>query len=547
MLANATTARTITKINGIDASKFIEDTVNAASGLQDADAAYNSMFWSRSTATHKGLGGFVSGGRSAFLYHGPNTTFTFANGSSLEFENIAAIVGDMRNISDGRSMYEMFCRPKLPPGKPPPGPPSPGPPPPGAPGQGRPEGYPMPVIATKDGVVTGYFLEGKGFEDVAVLSLASFVPRLPAEFQGVVQTFLRESHAAGKKKLVVDLQNNGGGLILLGYDLFRQLFPRIVQGGNSRWKQNKAFKVLSRLVSDLVKNVDLTKEANPALVQLYENWHNYRFDLNITNQNFLTFEDKFNPHVFKDTEYTALTRWNLSDPSLTKNRTSGVGIEISGYGSRANLTQYFQPEDIIMLYDGACSSTCTLASEFLRHLGKVKTVAMGGRPKAGPIQGVGGIKGSQVLQYGDIFGLIDLVSRKSNDTAVKAELKRYTPLPILRSSAAAVNTRDEIQEANVNDGLPAQYVYEAADCRLYWTAPMISDVSEVWKAAAHAAFNGGKCAAGSIPGSSPARRSIAAPAPRPAPAMRMSKTFDMSALPVHDQAWEALHMQKAID
>lgn len=41
-----------------------------------------------------------------------------------------------------------------------------------------------------------------------------------------------------------------------------------------------------------------------------------------------------------------------------------------------------------------------------------------------------------------------------------------------------------------------EYVREEADCRLYWTKAMISDVREVWKAAAHAKWNGGKCVAG---------------------------------------------------
>jgi len=50
----------------------------------------------------------------------------------------------------------------------------------------------------------------------------------------------------------------------------------------------------------------------------------------------------------------------------------------------------------------------------------------------------------------------------------------------------------------VADGLPAQYVVENADCKLFWTTEMLEDVSEVWKAAARAAFNGAECVAGGI-------------------------------------------------
>ena len=122
---------------------------------------------------------------------------------------------------------------------------------------------------------------------------------------------------------------------------------------------------------------------------------------------------------------------------------------------------------------------------------------MGGRPQPGPIQGVGGIKGSEVLQYSDILG----AAQEALSTASAAQvaiLNRLTSLPIKRSSAAGVNVRDTILPDNLNDGLPAQFVREEADCRLFWTEDMITDVTAVWKAAANSAFNGAKCAAGDL-------------------------------------------------
>jgi hypothetical protein len=83
--------------------------------------------------------------------------------------------------------------------------------------------------------------------------------------------------------------------------------------------------------------------------------------------------------------------------------------------------------------------------------------------------------------------------------AQAATLNRLTQLPINRSSSSGINVRDNILPDHLNDGLPAQFVYELADCRLYFTAPMITDVTAVWKGAAAAAFNGASCAAGSLP------------------------------------------------
>lgn len=83
------------------------------------------------------------------------------------------------------------------------------------------------------------------------------------------------------------------------------------------------------------------------------------------------------------------------------NTSAGVNIEITGYGSRANISQPFLAENIILLYDGACASTCSILSEMLRTQGGVKSIAMGGRPIAGPIQGIGGIEGAQSLRWQD--------------------------------------------------------------------------------------------------------------------------------------------------
>ena len=49
-----------------------------------------------------------------------------------------------------------------------------------------------------------------------------------------------------------------------------------------------------------------------------------------------------------------------------------------------------------------CSSTCTIVSELLKNQGGVRTIAVGGQPKAGPMQGIGGTKGAQSFSYDDV-------------------------------------------------------------------------------------------------------------------------------------------------
>ena len=59
-----------------------------------------------------------------------------------------------------------------------------------------------------------------------VLSLESFEPASSAEeLQDAFTTFLMGANAAGKTKLIIDLRDNGGGRLFLGYDLFKQVSP----------------------------------------------------------------------------------------------------------------------------------------------------------------------------------------------------------------------------------------------------------------------------------------------------------------------------------
>ncbi|OLN87550.1 hypothetical protein CCHL11_06180 [Colletotrichum chlorophyti] len=486
------TASVVKLINGVDAVKYLEDTINKANWNRDANSAYNSLFFEQSLkATGGGNGYFNAGGRIRYVYQGANTTITFENGTETTFENHARIKKDLTGIVDGPSFYAKFCNPASPASAAPAGTKSTNATAPILPG------YPAPVVVTSDGVVSGYFLDGEGFEDVAVVVLTAFESD-PAEFQKVTEDFFAAALAAGKTKLVVDFQQNGGGYILLGYEFFRQLFPTTQEDGNSRWKESDAYIAAAEIVSDIVGDLDVTTSSDGDLISLSESWFNWRYDYNLTNQPFTSFEDKFAPQVFQNTTYTELMRWNLNDPLTTVNATFGIGIEISGYGNRTNLPQPFDPENIIILYDGVCASTCTLASEFLRLHGGVKSVAFGGLPVEGPIEGVGGIKGSQVLDWSNIKDYTDYLTQYATTDAQKAAFSRYVDLPLNRSLAAAVNVRDQILRDNVEDGIPAQFIREDADCRLYWTLPMVKDVTEVWKATANAAFNGGKCAHGGI-------------------------------------------------
>ena len=406
-------------------------------------------------------------------------------------DNIAYVKGVFTGVTDGPSFYKVFCNSTSSDA------PTAATKAIGAAGSSIiAPGYPAPVITTNDSIVSGYYLDDEGCDDVAVISLLAFESESAVEFQAVAQNFFADAVAAGKKKLVIDLSANGGGYILQGFDLFRQLFPHIIQEDYTRFRESKYLLDTAHILSDAIPADYNPDTASPQLIEDYEVFLNYRYDYNFTEQPFETFEDKFAPRIYKGDAYTQLIRWNFNDPLTTSNSTYGFGTDVTGYGSRTNFTQPFAAEDIILLYDGYCASTCTIFSELMRIQGGVKSIAMGGRPNTDPIQGVGGIKGAQILAFSDIQTEAQQAIAQTKDAGKIATLKELTGLPVARSLATGVNVRDNILPDHVDDGLPAQYVVEEADCRLFYTLDMVKDVRALWKGAADAAWNGAKCVAG---------------------------------------------------
>jgi hypothetical protein len=53
--------------------------------------------------------------------------------------------------------------------------------------------------------------------------------------------------------------------------------------------------------------------------------------------------------MFNGENFTGILRWNLDDPMTTTNPVWGLGVTITGYEDRANFTQPFAAEDIILV------------------------------------------------------------------------------------------------------------------------------------------------------------------------------------------------------
>jgi hypothetical protein len=349
---NSSAPSAISQINGQNATKFLTDLAMLGPG-QDPDALWNNLFYELAFDAQLGGGyeGYFAGsGRYGSIYPGDNTTIGYENGTETVYQNYARVIGNFTGVVDGETFFERFCTgPHLVPYASNVSYPFPTPPPLPPTATVPAFAYPTPVVISGDEQVSGYFLdEETGYEDVAVLSMLSFEANFPVEFQSVVQTFIADARAAGKTKMVIDLSGNGGGTILIGYDTFRQFFPSIVQDGFTRFREHEAFDILSQQLSIYSTDFDAAT-ADDEQIFAYESVPDYHYDLNETNQNFLSYADKFAPQEWNGDSFTNILRWNLNDPLTTTNTTWGVGEEITGYMHRANFTQPFAAENIIMV------------------------------------------------------------------------------------------------------------------------------------------------------------------------------------------------------
>lgn len=280
--------------------------------------------------------------------------------------------------------------------------------------------------------------------------------------------------------------------------------------GATRFKSHQAFDLIGEEISYYSGLVPRSLDTNETVQGLVSSAFNYRTDADINYKPFTSWAEKNGPHAYGPgpDNYTSIIRWNLSDVLTPDN--SG-GIYVSGYLNRSNITtQPFLAENVVIVYDGYCASTCTIFSELMRQQGGVKTIALGGRPNKDIIQAVGGVKGTNDYGFADIlsFAAVPFTTHYLHSAAyyLTTALGKYSDLFSWRTTNAVVNARDGLRQGDTAE-VPLQFRYEPADCRIFYTPAMAVDQMAAWKTVADTAFNGiNHCVAGDLPSSTPAKR-----------------------------------------
>jgi Peptidase family S41 len=483
---------------------------------QDLDALYNALFWSAAQNTFNRPeayinGAFAGSGFAQFFYAGPSTVIQYANGVNTTYQNFAKVNVDLAGVEDGESFYQKFCageerqssasasattitRPANP----------------SSTASQAPSastalpGNPQPVVLHPHNFIAGYYLNGPGYDQIAVLAIYNFVLGSTnadqIAIQHTAQDFFRLAKAAGKTKLILDVRGNPGGTILQAFGLFKQLFPHLHPWGATRFRAFDTFNVVGQQISSLANayhngSNTTTMNYNATGVEPFDT----AVALNSHNQIFPSWSALYGPFSIPQRDnFTNLIRYNLSLPDIP----SWLGINMT-----APRRTPFASEDIILLQDGFCASTCATFSDLLTIQAGIKSIVLGGRPQYEPMQAVGGTRGVEIYSFPEIYDLINF-AWKSGTPQQQEEWNRTVPdlgavsmEPMRRMAKpgwGSANVRDSILPAQVADGIPSQFLWRPADCRLWYTPEMVLDVMAVWRKVGDVAWGGemGWCVVG---------------------------------------------------
>ena len=358
------------------------------------------------------------------------------------------------------------------------------------------------------GFLTGYFLTNIS---TAVLSIPTF--NMEGDdiqtFSDTIQKFLDTAHNAGLSKVLIDLQQNLGGETLLADDTFKRFFPSNDTFRGSRLRAQPFANVIGNTFTQFYQDQISQNSSVYDDLSASDFVATSRIDVE-TNQNFTSWAQFFGPHPFNGDLFTTVQRENISD-SLYDNET--LGIDIPGASVPATSRQLYDPENIILLTDGLCSSACAVFVEMMHHEAGVKAVTVGGRPSSGPMQIASGTRGAQIYlaqNIDDDISVAESFNATTNTSLPDREVDTWIDF-------LSVNLRDQIRREDFEtDGTPVQFLYDAADCRIFYTADTLSDYSKLWRYAVRAIDDPSSlCVQGSTSFSSTRATGSAASSPPP--------------------------------
>ncbi|EYE92269.1 peptidase S41 family protein [Aspergillus ruber CBS 135680] len=497
----------ITKVNGQDVQEYLEKIADWEQ-YTNLDARYNNLLFREAKP-----GSLVSPAQVFYgVYDDAATTVTFKNGTTRRYNNIATVSGvaeniDWSEVTDGKSLFKILSKLKT--------------------AADEPDtssaaqkaarhlsrrtliprdntNYPEPVVNHSDAMMAGYFMDT--VNDVAVLQISSFdtssvdnSTESSREFQRLVKEFLEQCQDKDKKKLILDLRENQGGDVDLLLDTFMQLFPAEMPFSAQRYRAQDGYKRVGDALNEIKKNDTAQEEfdSNWSEDILTTHW-DYEDYVDVNGDSIPDWDTWLGPFTYNEDNFTLTSRYNMSNSN--KNSVLGEGFKFENPSSGPPI---FEPENMVMLMDGLCGSSCASFHEELKNVAGVKSVVVGGRAKEGPMQALGGTKGGTILSFSEmsqtIAGMINATEALGIEGFETPELKALANPEVLLRRAGVdgqIQIQDQVRKGDSSEST-LQYTYEDADCRMFWTTKTLFEPQALWAAAWAAHTDENKCVKGS--------------------------------------------------
>jgi hypothetical protein len=432
------------------------------------------MFTSTQTRTFLTLTSFGSGDHIKNL--ADETVIEFANGTTRRYNNTATVQANFTGIETGNDLHQAveidgsilipWYNPDIS-------------------DIYNISAYPPPLVADPGNYIHGHFLTS-GMNDTAVLVLHSFIPpifqsprQVIEDAKSLLKSFIEACKEAGKTKLVLDLQSNGGGLEPLMQVLLNALFPtspRTLFSG-ARYRATPTLDFIARALASLNDTKIPPFGIDAAFDEqgvAYRSW-----------------EAMFGPVGLLGDKFT-----NIINPQIGATGPQLRDVQIDGLTE-----QLFLPENIVVLTNGICDSACALFVGSLARDRGIRTIAVGGRPLEAPMQAIGGTKGGPVVSLGTIQRRVLRLREAVAEAKAPVDVDLF-PLagqePPFGGSAQdmTINFGNQHQRRD-SSGWPMQFMYEAANCKLFLTKGTAASVQKLWEVIAEVAWGRGKCVPGS--------------------------------------------------
>jgi hypothetical protein len=211
-----------------------------------------------------------------------------------------------------------------------------------------------------------------------------------------------------------------------------------------------------------------------------------------TERNFTSWKQFYGPLSFDRDFFSQTQRYDLSSPLFLE---QGFGASYPNpcfYNNTCKDTQLWPAENIVMLTDGICGSTCSLLVEAMERVG-VQSIVVGGIPQQGPMQTASGTRAA--VEYSGDEILDDFYRAISFNSSVQALFPQALGDTGMAIVYTGLSLRDQVRR---NETIPNQMLFLPAKCRIFWTLANFYNYTRLYIDAHDATFvDSARCVAGS--------------------------------------------------